>query len=275
MGIVNVTPDSFSDGGLFAAADAAIEHGLRLVDEGADVLDVGGESSRPGAEPVPAEEERRRVLPVVEALARRTPAPISVDTCKAEVARAALEAGAHLVNDITALGDPLMGDVVRQFRAGVILMHMQGTPATMQLDPHYDDVVADIASFFQARLQAAAEVGIAREQTVLDPGIGFGKRRQHNLEILARLHEFQRLGRPVCLGVSRKGFIDRVLGGRSLAERLPGSLACACHAVARGAAHLLRVHEVRPTRDAAGMLEAIEDSVRGRKAIEGTAGPTG
>src|SRR3954447_1781614 len=176
MGIVNVTPDSFSDGGRFASAEAAVAHGLEMVREGADLLDVGGESSRPGAEPVPLDEELRRVVPVVRALASRTDVPLSVDTAKAEVARQALGAGAHVVNDITALrGDPGMPDVVRRFGAGVILMHMQGTPRTMQANPAYAEVVSDVGRFFEERLQAVGEAGIAGDRAALDPGIGFGK----------------------------------------------------------------------------------------------------
>src|SRR5438046_2653357 len=177
MGIVNVTPDSFSDGGQHASTEAAVAHGLKLVAEGADLLDIGGESTRPGAAPVPAEEELRRVLPVVQALAAQTSVPLSVDTYKAEVARATLKAGAQVINDVTALqGDPAMPEVIRDSRAGVILMHMQGTPQTMQQDPRYDNVVDDISRFFEERLRAVAEVGIPAERTVLDPGIGFGKK---------------------------------------------------------------------------------------------------
>jgi dihydropteroate synthase len=258
MGILNVTPDSFSDGGRHAAPEAALAHALELVRQGADLLDVGGESSRPGAVPVPLEEELRRVVPVVEALARQTAVPLSVDTCKAAVARAALQAGAHLINDITALaGDPDMAGVARAHRAGVLLMHMQGTPPTMQANPLYDDVVRDVERFLEERLQTAVEVGIAREQVVLDPGIGFGKTERHNLEILARLEEFQRLGRPVCLGVSRKGFIGRICG-RTLDRRLAGSLAVACYAMTRQAVQIIRVHDVEETVDAVRMFEAID-----------------
>ena len=259
MGVVNVTPDSFSDGGAFLAPDAAVAHGLELVRQGADLLDIGGESSRPGAAPVSAEEELRRVLPVVEALARRTAVPLSIDTYKAEVARAALAAGAHIVNDITALrGDPEMAGVVRQYRAGLILMHMQGTPATMQLNPQYDDVVRDICRFLQERLQAAADLGIAKEQVVLDPGIGFGKTLTHNLQILARLEEFQRLGRPVCLGVSRKGFLGQITG-RPVDRRLAGSLAAVCCALAKRAVQMVRVHDVEETVDAVKVFQAVDE----------------
>jgi dihydropteroate synthase len=257
MGIVNVTPDSFSDGGRFADVDAAIAHGLRLVEEGADLLDVGGESSRPGAQPVPLEEELARVVPVVLGLAARTKVPLSVDTCKAEVARQALAAGAHVINDITALlGDPEMAGVVRQFRAGLILMHMQGTPSTMQRAPSYGDVVGEVVGFLQERLQAAEDVGIAGPQVVLDPGIGFGKTAEHNLRLLAHLEEVGRLGRPVCLGVSRKGFLGSLLG-RPLEGRLAGSLAAACWALAHATAGVLRVHDVAATRDAVVLLGAL------------------
>ena len=257
MGIVNVTPDSFSDGGQHASTEAAVAHGLKLVAEGADLLDIGGESTRPGAAPVPAGEELRRVLPVVQALAVQSSVPLSVDTSKAEVARATLKAGAQVINDVTALrGDPAMPEVIRDFRAGVILMHMQGTPQTMQQDPRYDNVVDDISRFFEERLRAVAEVGIPAERTVLDPGIGFGKKAIHNLELLARLDEFQRLGRPVCLGVSRKGFIGR-LRGRAVEQRLASSLACVCHAASRCAAQIVRVHDVEATRDAVELIAAI------------------
>jgi dihydropteroate synthase len=257
MGIVNVTPDSFSDGGHFVAPDAAIAHALQLVEQGADLLDVGGESSRPGAQPVPLEEELARVVPVVRELAARTTVPLSVDTTKAEVARQALEAGAHVINDITALrGDAAMPEVVRSFGAGLVLMHMQGTPQTMQVNPTYGDVVAEVAAFLQTRLQAAADAGIAGEQVVLDPGFGFGKKTRHNLELMARLAEFQRLGRPVCLGVSRKGVFGKVLG-RPPEARLAGSLAAACYALARKAAQVVRVHDVAETRDAVVLLETL------------------
>jgi dihydropteroate synthase len=257
MGIVNVTPDSFSDGGRFADANAAVAHGVELARQGAALLDVGGESSRPGALPISTEEEIDRVLPVLRGLAERTDVVLSIDTCKAEVARRALEAGAHVVNDITALaGDPDMAEVVRRGGAGVILMHMQGTPATMQLAPTYEDVAAEVAAFLEARLQAAADLGIARERVVLDPGIGFGKSHEHNLELLARLPLLGKLGRPVCLGVSRKGFLGYLLH-RPVAERLAGSLAVACHALIHGSAHILRVHDVAPTCDAVRVLEAL------------------
>ena len=258
MGILNVTPDSFSDGGNHLDPERAVAHGLELVRQGAHLLDVGGESSRPGAEPVPAEQELARVLPVVRGLAGRAGVPISVDTTKAAVADAALAAGAQLVNDITALqGDPDLAEVVRRHGAGLILMHMQGTPQTMQADPRYGDVVGEVAEFLQARLQAAVDLGIAGTRVVLDPGIGFGKTPEHNLRLVARLDELgRRLGRPICLGVSRKGFLGRLLG-RGVEERLAGSLAVACHALARGGAQVLRVHDVAATWDAVRVFEAL------------------
>jgi dihydropteroate synthase len=262
MGIVNVTPDSFSDGGLFAGVDAAVAHGLELARQGADLLDIGGESTRPGATPVSLEEELRRVVPVVQQLAAAQAVPLSVDTYKAEVARQCLEAGAQIINDITALaGDAAMAQVVHAARAGAILMHMQGTPATMQADPHYEDVVSDSARFFEARLRDLSAFGIARERLVLDPGIGFGKTVEHNLELLARLEEFQVLGRPLCLGVSRKGFLGKRLK-RPVQQRLAGSLAAVCYALSRGAAQIIRVHDVAETHDVVTVFQAIREKVR-------------
>jgi dihydropteroate synthase len=250
MGIVNVTPDSFSDGGQFFDPQRAIEHGVLLAQQGADLLDIGGESSRPGSAPVQEEEELARVLPVIRGVAARVEVPLSIDTTKASVADAALGAGAHIVNDITALrGDPDMAEVVRRHRAGLVLMHMQGTPATMQKAPHYDDVVAEVVEFLEARLQQAADLGIGRTQVVLDPGIGFGKMLEHNLKLLAGLGELRRLGRPVLLGVSRKNFLGKLLD-RDVNQRLGGSLTCVCHTLAQGSAQIFRVHDVAPTRDA-------------------------
>jgi dihydropteroate synthase len=256
MGIINATPDSFSDGGQFLELDTAIERGLRLVQEGADILDIGGESTRPGADPVPVEEELRRVVSVVEGLAQKTTLPISVDTMKAEVAQRCLEAGAAIVNDVAGFRDPAMIAVAAKYRAGVIVMHMQGTPETMNQNPRYSDVVNEVGEFFEERLQTLGEMGIPPEAVCLDPGIGFGKTHEHNMQLLANLGAFARLGRPICLGVSRKGFIGTICG-RTRSERMPGSLAIACFAAARGEAHLLRVHDVAPTRDAALLLEAI------------------
>ena len=270
MGIVNVTPDSFSDRGLFAGTDAAVAHALQLVEQGADLLDIGGESSRPGAVPVPLDEEMQRVLPVVQRLAGAVSVPISIDTCKAAVAHACLAAGAHIINDITALnGDPAMVEAARTTGAGVILMHMQGTPATMQLNPHYGSVVDDLLRFFEERLQVLPNQGIAAEQLALDPGIGFGKTTEHNLELLARLGEFQRFGRPVCLGASRKGGIGKVLK-RPVEQRLAGSLAVVLYAMSRSAAQIVRVHDVAETRDVVVMWEALEGMKKGPELGETT-----
>ncbi|CAN5366290.1 dihydropteroate synthase [soil metagenome] len=256
MGIVNVTPDSFSDGGNHASVAAAVAHGLRLVEQGADLLDIGGESSRPGAEPVEANEEIDRVVPVVAELARQVSVPISIDTYKAVTAQHCLHAGAAIINDISALRDPEMAPLAARTGAGVILMHMQGTPATMQQSPQYENVVAEVGEFFQARLQASLNKGIAVEQVVFDPGIGFGKKTEHNLMLLARLAEFQKLGRPIVLGVSRKGLLGRLLD-RPVEKRLAGSLAVACDALSQGSAQVLRVHDVEETRDAVIILTAI------------------
>jgi dihydropteroate synthase len=259
MGIINVTPDSFSDGGRFIEADAAVAHALQLIADGADLLDIGGESSRPGAEPVAAEEELRRVLPVVQKLASRVNVPLSIDTTRGSVAEACLAAGAHIVNDITALrGDPAMPGVVTARRAGVVLIHMQGTPQTMQLAPHYEDVVAEVRGFLEERLHAVADAGIPAERVVFDPGIGFGKTAEHNLRLLARLDELRALGRPILLGVSRKGFMGRLLR-RDVGDRLAASLAATCHAVCAGAAQVIRAHDVRETRDAVTLLAAIRE----------------
>jgi dihydropteroate synthase len=259
MGIVNVTPDSFSDGGRFLQTDAAVAHALDLVQQGADLLDIGGESTRPGSTPTTIEEELRRVLPVVAALVKEAQTPLSIDTSKAEVARQCLAAGAHVINDVTALADAAMVGVARQFQAGVILMHMQGTPQTMQISPHYDNVVDEVAQWLDARRRAVIGLGLSAENLVLDPGIGFGKSFAHNLELLTRLFELQRLGRPICLGVSRKGFIGKITG-RSVQESAAGSVAVACHAVMKQAVQILRVHDVAATRDAVMMLTALAET---------------
>lgn len=258
MGIVNVTPDSFSDGGHFLDPEAAIAHSRALIEQGADLLDIGGESSRPGSVPVSVEEELRRVLPVVRELVS-TNVPLSIDTTKPEVADQALHAGAHLINDISALNDSTLGEVVRRHRAGLVLMHMKGTPATMQVNPSYDDVVAEVVDFLEARLQRATDLGIAESQVVLDPGIGFGKTLEHNLRLLAELAELGRCGRPVLLGVSRKRFLGTLLG-RDVHERLPGALACICHAMASRSAQVFRVHDVAATRDVIRVWQALNEA---------------
>lgn len=249
MGVVNVTPDSFSDGGRFIDPDRAVEHALRLVDDGAAILDVGGESTRPGAAPVDEAEELRRVAPVVERLADATDIPISIDTSKAVVARAALAAGAVIVNDVTALtGDPAMAGVVAEAGCDVCLMHMQGTPRTMQDAPQYDDVVAEVKRFLAQRRDAAAAVGIRPERVWLDPGVGFGKTYEHNLELLRRIAEFRELGCRLLVGHSRKRFLGQILGDPE-ADRTAATAGVAVWLASQGV-DALRVHDVRPTADA-------------------------
>jgi dihydropteroate synthase len=255
MGVVNVTPDSFSDGGLFLDPEAAIAHGRELAAAGAEILDVGGESTRPGAKAVAEEEELRRVVPVVEGLAD-TGAQISVDTSKASVAKAALDAGAEIVNDVTALrGDPEMAALCAERGATVVLMHMLGGPRTMQDDPRYDDVVAEVGGFLAERLEVATAAGIAEERVWLDPGIGFGKTAAHNMELLRRLGELRELGRPLVVGTSRKSFIGRV-DGSAADERLGGTIASSVIAAAEGA-DVLRVHDVAEMRQALTVAAAI------------------
>jgi dihydropteroate synthase len=254
MGVVNVTPDSFSDGGLFLDPARAIAHGHALADEGADILDIGGESTRPGAAPVGADEELRRVLPVIEGLAAGT-GRISIDTSKAAVAAAALDAGAGLVNDVTALrGDPAMVGVVADSGSDCCLMHMRGEPRTMQDDPRYDDVVCEVKAFLSERLAFAVANGIPEDKIILDPGIGFGKTAEHNLELLRRLDELVALGRPVLVGFSRKSFLGRITG-RDVGERVASTVAVNVLAYERGAT-LFRVHDVAPTRDALAVAAA-------------------
>ena len=256
MGIVNVTPDSFSDGGQFLAQQAAVGHALKLVTEGADILDVGGESTRPGADEVPLDEELRRVIPVIEQLAKSTTVPISVDTSKAEVARQALRAGASIVNDVSGLlFDLNMIEVCRESRCGVSVMHIQGTPRTMQVEPHYDDVVAEICEYFAERLATLEQAGIDPERIVLDPGIGFGKTAQHNLEILSNIAAFRALGRPVLIGHSRKRFLKKLIQ-REVDERLFGTVGVTL-ALARQHADLIRVHDVAANRDALAAYQAV------------------
>jgi dihydropteroate synthase len=255
MGVVNVTPDSFSDGGLFLYPDAAVEHGRRLAAEGAGILDVGGESTRPGAESVPEDEELGRVLPVVEGLAAGGHR-ISIDTTKLEVARAALAAGATLVNDVSAFRfSPDMAGLVASEGAGCCLMHMLGEPRTMQEDPRYEDVVSEVKAFLEERLAFATREGVPEERVWLDPGIGFGKTVEHNLELLRRLDEIVAIGRPVVVGTSRKSFLGKLAGGRAEGERLPGTIATNVMALERGAT-VFRVHDVAPVADALAVAAA-------------------
>ena len=259
MGVVNVTPDSFSDGGLFLDADAAVEHGRRLGAEGAHILDVGGESTRPGAEPVAEDEELGRVLPVIERLAADAGAPevrISIDTTKSGVARAALDAGAGIVNDVSAFRfDPGLAGLVAESDADCCVMHMLGEPRTMQQDPRYEDVVSEVKAFLEERLAFAMGEGIAEERIWLDPGIGFGKTVEHNLELLRRLDEIVAIGRPVVIGTSRKSFLGKLAGGRDEGERLPGTIASNVLALERGAT-VFRVHDVAPNADALAVAAA-------------------
>jgi dihydropteroate synthase len=264
MGIVNVTPDSFSDGGAFLQAAAAIAHGLELVVEGAEILDIGGESTRPGAEPVSEQEELRRVVPVIEGLASAgTTAQISIDTSKAKVAAAALDAGASLVNDVSAFrADPEMAGVVADSGAECCLMHMLGEPRTMQRNPRYGDVVDEVRAFLEERLRFAVGEGVAEERVMLDPGIGFGKTVAHNLELLRRLGELAALGRPLVIGTSRKSFLGRIAAdAASLDEplderhRLAGTIATNVLALERGAS-VFRVHDVAPVREALAVAAA-------------------
>jgi dihydropteroate synthase len=259
MAILNVTPDSFSDGGKHSAPDAAIEHGLRLAAEGADLIDVGGESTRPGSQPVPADEELRRTLPVVRELARRSGVPISIDTTKAEVARAAIDAGAEVVNDVSGLQrDPELAAVAAREGAALCLMHSRGTPQDMQQRASYADLLGEVHDELQEALRRALEGGVPVEAIALDPGLGFAKTAEHNLLLLRRLRELTQLGRPLLLGASRKSFLGR-LSGKPAAERVTGSIAAAAVAALHGAS-VVRVHDVAATREALAVVDAVISS---------------
>lgn len=256
MGVLNVTPDSFSDGGAYLSAERAVARAQEMIQEGADILDVGGESSRPGAEPVTEDEEMRRVLPVIEAISTTLGAPVSVDTMKSAVAAAALDLGAEMVNDITALrSDPVMADVVAGRAGHVALMHMKGTPRDMQQNPHYDDVIAEIHTFLRARADYAISRGISREKILVDPGIGFGKRLGDNFTILSRLESFRGLGFPLLVGPSRKSFIGQTLG-LPVTERLEGTAAVVTAAILHGA-KIVRVHDVRAMKRVAIIADVL------------------
>ena len=255
MGILNVTPDSFSDGGKFHSLEKAVAHGLQMVEEGADIIDIGGESTRPGAAPVHALEEIARTVPLIEKLREKTDALISIDTMKAEVARAAVVAGADIINDVSAMADPEMVTVAVETGAGLVLMHMRGNPETMQNDPRYTDVVSRVRNFLEERRTFAVENGIAEAQIALDPGIGFGKTDEHNLALLNGIPELAAGGRPVLIGASRKSFLGR-LTGREVNDRLAGSLAAAVCSGMRGA-HILRVHDVKESCDALQLVDKL------------------
>jgi dihydropteroate synthase len=258
MGVLNVTPDSFSDGGRFAGVDAAVAHGLKMLEEGAGVIDVGGESTRPGSQAVSADEEIRRVVPVIEALAARTQAPISVDTSKPEVMTAAVRAGASLINDVRALREPGALEAAAGTDAAICLMHMQGEPRTMQADPRYGDVVAEVRDFLRERAAACQARGIAKDRLLIDPGIGFGKRLEHNLALLAGVPALTGLGWPVLIGVSRKSMFGALLD-RSVDERIAGGIAAATAAVLAGAS-MVRTHDVAATVDAVKVAVALRDA---------------
>jgi len=256
MGVINITPDSFSDGGLYFDEGRAAAHGLEMAADGADIIDIGGESTRPGSMPVDVEEEKRRILPVLRRLRHETDVLISVDTTKAAVAEAAFAEGADILNDTSALRlDPAIAASAKAAGAAVILMHMQGTPQTMQLNPHYGDVVREVKAFLEERLAAAEAAGLGRDRLAIDPGIGFGKTTEHNLALLDGLEALTGLGRPVCVGVSRKAFIGKILD-LPADERLEGTIAAAVLAAARGA-HILRVHDVRAVKRAAAVADAV------------------
>jgi dihydropteroate synthase len=255
MGIVNVTPDSFSDGGCYFSHERAIAQALQLVADGADLLDIGGESTRPFATPVSVDEESARVLPVIESLCRATDVPLSIDTSKAQVARLALDAGAQIINDVTAFsGDDQMLELAVASGAGVCAMHMQGTPQTMQIDPRYDDVVREVGEYLERRRDELVAAGIDRQRICLDPGIGFGKTHQHNLTLLAECGRFHRIGCPLLVGHSRKGFMAKLLGSKD-ADRTATTVGASL-ALARSGIQVLRVHDVRPVREALLMFEA-------------------
>jgi dihydropteroate synthase len=255
MGIINVTPDSFSDGGRYADTQTAIAHGLQLAAEGADILDIGGESTRPGATPVPLAEELARVLPVIQGLSQQVAVPISVDTCKPQVMRAAIAAGASMVNDVRALQEPGAIAEVANSDAGICLMHAKGSPKNMQDNPVYDDVMAEVSAFLHARVQALLDAGVAGNRICIDPGFGFGKRSWHNVTLLRDLPQLCALGYPVLVGLSRKSVLGEIAGG-TVGDRLPASIAAAVIAAMKGAA-IIRVHEVQATVDALKILQAM------------------
>ncbi len=263
MGILNVTPDSFSDGGQFLSIDRAISHGRRLIEQGADILDVGGESTRPFADPVSVPEEIRRVVPVIETLAKQATVPISIDTTKSEVARAALGAGASIINDVSALRlDPKLGELAAEAGVPVILMHMKGDPKTMQVSPVYEDLIAEISLFLRDRVSYAESAGIDRARIIIDPGIGFGKTHEHNFRIIRYLSAFAQLGLPILVGSSRKAFIRKRVGGPDISAQAPqvetGTQATVAAAALYGA-HLVRVHDVANTRNTLKIIDAIKN----------------
>jgi dihydropteroate synthase len=260
MGILNVTPDSFSDGGQFFDPGRAVEHGLKMVADGAAIIDVGGESTRPGSAPVPADEQIKRVVPVIEALCERTNVPVSVDTYKFEVAEAALKAGAGMINDITALSDDRMGELAAEQQVPVVLMHMRGTPATMQVEPQYNDIVGEVLGFLLGRAMLAEKIGISRDMIFIDPGIGFGKTTEHNLLLLRNISKFVAVGYRVLVGTSRKKFIGNITGKEMPAERIFGTAATVALCAAAGVS-IIRVHDVPEMVDVVKVTNAIGNVV--------------
>lgn len=258
MGVLNVTPDSFSDGGQFFNADKAIEHSIRMAAEGAAIIDVGGESTRPGSSPVSAKEQLRRVVPVIKALCKKVQVPISIDTYKFEVATAALEAGAAVINDITALSDQGIGTLAAQYKVPIVLMHIQGTPTTMQIEPKYKDVVGEVLEFLLGRAKRAEELGIPKGMIFIDPGIGFGKTVEHNLLLLKNIHKFVDTGYRVCVGPSRKSFIGKITGKEIPAQRIFGTAAAVALCVAAGVS-IVRVHDVAEMVDVVKVANAVEN----------------
>jgi dihydropteroate synthase len=260
MGVLNVTPDSFSDGGVYTSLDKAFAHAQKMIEEGAAIIDIGGESARPGAQRISVQEELDRVMPVLENLRQKSPVAISVDTSKPAVMREVLQAGADMINDIRALQEPGALEVLAQSNASVCLMHMQGTPQTMQHDPRYDDVVGEIKDFFAHRIQACEQAGIDRSRIIVDPGFGFGKSMAHNLSLLKHLDRFQEFGVPLLMGLSRKSTIGAILDDAPVTERLYGSLAAAVIAAWQGA-QILRVHDVKPTVQALQICYAVQQAI--------------
>ena len=258
MGVLNVTPDSFSDGGQFFDPDMAIEHGLEMATEGAAIIDIGGESTRPGSDSVSADEQIKRVTPVIEALCKKTDVPVSIDTYKYEVAEAALNAGAVVINDITALSDERMGELAAEWQVPVVLMHMQGTPATMQIEPKYDDVVGEVLGFLLGRAKRAERFGMSKDMIFIDPGIGFGKTTEHNLSLLRNIEKFVASGYRVLLGTSRKRFIGQITGKEKPAERIFGTAATVALCVAAGVS-IVRVHDVTEMVDVVKVANAVND----------------
>jgi dihydropteroate synthase len=256
MGIVNITPDSFSDGGKFSSTDLAVEHALNLIAEGADILDIGGESTRPGAEIVSLDEELKRVIPVIEALSKTCHVPISIDTYKPEVMRQAIAAGADIVNDVRALQEPNALEIVAQSNVGVCLMHMQGTPETMQLEPHYADVMSEVKQFLIDRMNAALAHGIEKNRILLDPGFGFGKTRAHNIALIQHLDELKAIGQPLLVGLSRKSVLGSIAGGDE-GQRLYASIAASVISAMKGV-KIIRVHDVKATVDALKVVTAVQ-----------------